>query len=335
MRIIGFIVGFVVLPAWAMAQTVTLQQAQQALFSKQYALAKTYATAIEPQYPIDSAVIYARATLELGEFDQTRVALNIAQSRAPQVAQVRVLRAMLHLRQNQPRRAMLHLRRALDLAQSTAERQGIIQLLRKVQGSLKLRFNGGFGLAPSTNIANVTDETELLLSNGKVSVHTPSRSLDSGIGLRLWGGATYTIPFGTGGSTEFFAQFASSHYDDAQFDNKTATAGVLWKIPLQTQGRHISFKLSHTNHYAPGLSDVAASADNSFFSNAAELVFVTPLASVPVTNSLQTTLGHTSADLANGEDYFTDSLGLKFFVSPSNTLSYRVGVTFQDRNSAF
>ena len=67
-----------------------------------------------------------------------------------------ILQALALHGPGKPRQAMLHPRRALDLSTERNERITATQLLRQMQAGLALTISGGLGIAPSSNINNIS-----------------------------------------------------------------------------------------------------------------------------------------------------------------------------------
>ena len=76
---------------------------------------------------------------------------------------MRALSGVIHIKQDQPGRAMIALRRALDLAQNPQDKSIARALLRQTQALSPWRVSGNFGLIPSTNINGGTKKQHFLL----------------------------------------------------------------------------------------------------------------------------------------------------------------------------
>ncbi len=218
---------------------VDLRAAQTALAQGQYDQARANALAIQNQHPVDAALIYAKASLELGLLDDAERAANEAIRLAPALADPRVMKGLIRLRKGQPRRALFHLRRGLDLSRIDLERTRIRQILRNTQAQLRLQFFGGVGLAPSSNVAKVTSETEFdptSLAGGNLNgAFNPGISAESGVGAQFWFGANYRLYSGPAGGLNVVARLGQSDYQGSEFDNRQLTTALTWTLPNARQ----------------------------------------------------------------------------------------------------
>ena len=110
-----------------------LTTARIALQTRQFELALAQAEDLAETHPFDSAMIAARAHVELRQFQDARAAATRAQRLAPKLAGPRILKALALHGLGQPRRAMFHLRRALDLSTERNERLMVTRLLQQIQ----------------------------------------------------------------------------------------------------------------------------------------------------------------------------------------------------------
>ena len=120
-----------------------LATARIALQTRQFELALDQAKDLAKTYPFDSAMIAARAHVELGQLHQALRAAKRAQALEPKLAAPRILRAIALHRLGKPRSAMFHLRRALDLSTDRNERITVTRLLRQIQAGLTVKISGG------------------------------------------------------------------------------------------------------------------------------------------------------------------------------------------------
>ena len=133
--------------------------ARIALQTRQFELALAQAEDLAATHPFDSAMIAARAHVELRQFQDARTAATRAQRLAPKLAGPRILKALALHGLGQPRRAMFHLRRALDLSADRNERLMVTRLLQQIQAGLAVKISGGLGIAPSSNINKISYST--------------------------------------------------------------------------------------------------------------------------------------------------------------------------------
>ena len=186
-----------------------LATAHIALQTRQFELALAQAESLAATHPFDSAMIAARAHLELRQFEAARRAAMRAQALAPKLAAPRILKALALHGLGKPRRAMFHLRRAVDLSTERNERATATRLLQQIQAGLTVKLSGGLGIAPSSNINKIsysTTHTSINPLTGTLQTipWTANEPQRSGSGLRLWSGLSYTLP-----KTQFGTQLAS------------------------------------------------------------------------------------------------------------------------------
>ena len=191
--------------------------ARIALQTRQFELALAQAEDLAATHPFDSAMIAARAHVELRQFQDARTAATRAQRLAPKLAGPRILKALALHGLGQPRRAMFHLRRALDLSTERNERLMITRLLRQIQAGLAVKLSGGLGIAPSSNINKIsypTTHTSINPFTGTLQTipWTASEAQHSGTGLRFWSGLSYTLP-----KTQFGTQSTSLNLSPPMF----------------------------------------------------------------------------------------------------------------------
>ena len=132
-----------------------LTTARIALQTRQFELALAQAEDLAATHPFASAMIAARAHVELRQFQDARTAATRAQRLAPKLAGPRILKALALHSLGQPRRAMFHLRHALDLSTERNERITATRLLRQIQAGLTVKIFGGLGIAPASNIKKI------------------------------------------------------------------------------------------------------------------------------------------------------------------------------------
>ena len=125
-----------------------LTTARIALQSRQFQLALAQAENLAATHPFDSAMIAARAHVELGQFGKAQTSATHAQALAPKLAAPRILKALALHGLGKPRRAMFQLRRALDLSTERNERITATLLLQQIQAGLTVKISGGLEHRP-------------------------------------------------------------------------------------------------------------------------------------------------------------------------------------------
>lgn len=311
------------------ATNATLEQAQQALVTGQFTTAQGVARQIETDHPVDAALIFARASLELGQLDAAMEAAHLAQTRAPKLAQARVMVALVHIRKGQPRRAMFALRRALDFAGSNVERAGIESLLRNIQTSLRFRFSGGIGFAPSTNIANVASNRTIVFEDtGMTATYNPDATVKSGVGLRSWLGASYVLGNPVGQSLTFSGQVLRNDYDDKSFSNQQRSLGIAWGSPING-GRQ---KVNVNYQFAELRNDGSENHSNTLI--ASILLPLDGKTAGQSRNLLRLTASRQIGKYPTGVlDFGTNRLGGSYFWQTAPGTAWQIGFNVSDRNS--
>ena len=141
----------------------------------------------------------------------------------PRMADARAI--ALH-RLGKPRRAMFHLRRALDLSTDRNERITVTRLLRQIQAGLTVKISGGFGVAPSSNINKIsysTTHTSINPLTGTLQTipWTASEAQHSGTGLRFWSGLSYTLPKTQFGTQSTSLNLSADVYNEPRFNRSS------------------------------------------------------------------------------------------------------------------
>ena len=136
-----------------------LTTARIALQSRQFELALAQAENLAATHPFDSAMIAARAHVELGQFEKAQTSTTHAQALAPKLAAPRILKALAQQGPGKPRRAMFYLRRILDLSTERNESITATRLLQQIQAGLTVKISGGLDIAPSSNINKISYST--------------------------------------------------------------------------------------------------------------------------------------------------------------------------------
>ena len=152
-----------------------------------------------------------------------------------------ILQALALHGPGKPRQAMLHPRRALDLSTERNERITATQLLRQMQAGLALNISGGLGIAPSSNINNIsysTTHTSINSLTGTLQIipWTADEPQRSGSGLRLWIGLSCALP-----KTQLGTQLASLNlstdvYNEPRFNRSSLS--INHKLVLTTVAQH-------------------------------------------------------------------------------------------------
>ena len=136
-----------------------LTTARIALQSRQFELALAQAEYLAATHPFDSAMIAARAHVELGQFEKAQTSTTHAQALAPKLAAPRILKALAQQGPGKPRRAMFYLRRILDLSTERNESITATRLLQQIQAGLTVKISGGLSITPSRNINKISYST--------------------------------------------------------------------------------------------------------------------------------------------------------------------------------
>jgi len=217
-----------------------LTKARIALQSRQFQLALVQAENLAATHPFDSAVIAARAHIELGQFEKAQTSATRAQALAPNLAAPRILKALALHGLGKPRRAMFQLRRALDLSTERNERITATRLLQQIQAGLTVKISGGLGIAPSSNINKIsysTTHTSINPLTGRLQTipWTASEPQRSGSGLRLWSELSYSLP-----QTRLGAQLASFNlstdiYGEPRFNRSSLSLNHRLTLPPAAQ----------------------------------------------------------------------------------------------------
>ena len=203
-----------------------LTTARIALQTRQFELALAQAEDLAATHPFDSAMIAARAHVELRQFQDARTAATRAQRLAPKLAGPRILKALALHGLGQPRRAMFHLRRALDLSTERNERLMVTRLLQQIQAGLAVKISGGLGIAPSSNINKIsysTTHTSINPLTGTLQTipWTAREPQRSGSGLRLWSGLSYTLPKTQFGTQSTSLNLSADVYNEPRFNRSS------------------------------------------------------------------------------------------------------------------
>ena len=203
-----------------------LTTARIAVQSRQFQLALAQAENLAATHPFDSAMIAARAHVELGQFGKAQTSATHAQALAPKLAAPRILKALALHGLGKPRRAMFQLRRALDLSTERNEWITATLLLQQIQAGLTVKISGGLDIAPSSNINKIsylTTHTSINPLTGTLQTipWTANGPQRSGSGLRLWSGLSYALP-----KTQLGTQLASLNlstdvYNEPRFNRSS------------------------------------------------------------------------------------------------------------------
>ena len=186
-------------------------------------------------------LIQARTLLERGELEKARQAIDAAIADFPSDSAMRALSGIIHMRQDQPGRAMIALRRALDLAQNPQDKSIARALLRQAQAQSPWRVSGTFGLIPSTNINGGT-ENAVSFWNGIEGTIT-GRDVQSGIGAQANTTVTYVAREPDGKDMQFSLGFTVRRYRDAaELNSRVLTGGVTRNWPDSSGSNAVSVR---------------------------------------------------------------------------------------------
>lgn len=171
--------------AGAQSSISTLEHARIALQHGEYATAIALAEELRMDYPLDAALIQARAGFETGAWDLALKAAETAVSIDASSYDARIFLGAILERSGRKTLAQLHFRRAFDLAETPSQRLVAADAVRRTQSSRSFRLSGQFGLAPSTNInrAAPDGQVNLLIGTGTITSEPPRA--DTGISYAL------------------------------------------------------------------------------------------------------------------------------------------------------
>ncbi len=159
-------------PAYASSE---LDQARQALGSRDFAKAIEIAAELPENLALDAALISARAYLELGQFADASIAAKSAVDLGPTSFDARFLFATALERSGSPNLAAIQFRRAIDLSRNDFERQISVDAISRIGASKAIQLRGSIGLSPSTNFNKATsnEEVELIFGTGSIVSDKP------------------------------------------------------------------------------------------------------------------------------------------------------------------
>ena len=138
-----------------------LRQAQAALASKDFASAINLAQTYYKQSPYDAALIMARSLIEVGQPALAERYARFAVDMVPNSFAARILTATALRQQGKNFESEIQFRRALDVADTDAERQMARQSMRIVENTKKWSGNLTLGIAPTTNVGKVSSAQRL------------------------------------------------------------------------------------------------------------------------------------------------------------------------------
>ena len=223
-----------------------LAQAQTALLTGNFPQALHMAQGpLTQSHPFDAAMIRARAALGLGQFPLALKAAQDAQAVRPNDSAARAFEGMARLGLGQTTKAMLSLRRALDLARTPQDKNIARTLIRQAKAQQKWIWNGGVGIAPSSNINKATTAESIGLVVGGDTVDAPfTGQAVSGTGLRLFGGVTRNVTIHPKAQLSFNTNLSGNFYKDSSFSNQAVQANVALNMH-HSQAYQTQVKLSY------------------------------------------------------------------------------------------
>ena len=237
-----------VTPAWG-----DLAAAKGALAGRDFPTAIAQAGRVADTHPYDAAMIQARAHMELGQLDPALAAVGRAKMARPNDSAAYALEGLILLRMGRPGRAMLSLRRALDLAENDQQKSIARALIRQAKSAQKWQVQGGIGIVPSSNLNKATTaETITVLIPGTttpVNAQLVGGQAESGTGLRLFGQATRTMgPWGLSFGGDI------THTDDPSLRQHALQFGLTRTVGASRLG------LTHQRRFVGGDAFVATTA---------------------------------------------------------------------------
>ncbi len=139
----------------AQIATADIKAAQTALTNRGYQTAMALAKASSVENPYDAALIMARSLIEIGQPVEAQKFAEFAIDLVPNSFAGRILLATALRHQKKNLASEFQFRRALDVADTDAERNIARKSMRVVEGSEKWSGSLSFGIAPTTNVAKV------------------------------------------------------------------------------------------------------------------------------------------------------------------------------------
>ena len=133
-----------------------IKTAQNALVAKDYETAIKNAKASAQQQPYDAALVMARALIDTGQPEQAAEFAQFAIELVPNSFAARVLYATALRHQNKLLASEIQFRRAIDVADTDAERALARQSMRAVERTKKWSTSLSLGIAPTTNVGKVS-----------------------------------------------------------------------------------------------------------------------------------------------------------------------------------
>jgi len=232
-------------PAWG-----DLAAAKGALAGRDFPTAIAQAEKSAATHPYDAAMITARAHMELGQLDPALAAVARAKAARPGDSASYALEGLILLRMGRPGRAMLSLRRALDLAQNDQQKNIARALIRQAKSAQTWAVQGGIGIVPSSNLNKATTaETITVLIPGTtapVQAQLTGGQAAAGTGVRLFGQATRPLgPWGISFGGDI------THTDDPALRQQSLQFGVTRTLGASRWG------LTHQRRFVGGDSFVA------------------------------------------------------------------------------
>ncbi|MEO0357878.1 MAG: hypothetical protein AAF386_06215, partial [Pseudomonadota bacterium] len=300
-------------------QQSALDQAQVALLNGRFEEAQQKAQILRSSHPLDAELIFARASFELGQLALAEGAARRAIALAGNSADARLMLARIQLRQNAPRRAMINLRRALDLSQTDGHRTNVRRLLQQTQSQLRFQFSLGFNIAPSTNVGKVTAATQYdpgITSLSGVTSFDPGVDHDSGVGLTGYVNTAYRLYAGERGRADLFAQFSARDYPGSEFDDFTQVYGLAYTLPSAANRSRTILSYRYTQFDRDDLVGLTSTTAARYHSNTFAISHLVPL-DAPNLNMARHTF-----------QFAAQRLNLRHVVSPSSYNQNRFDVTY-------
>ena len=254
MTLTALLSAFVLFTALPALASLELKKAQVALSAGKYNEALKLVVPVWKIYPLDAALLTSRAALELQRYALSEETARVAIELDKDNFAAHILLGNALYRQDKITDANLTLRRALDFAKDGRQKRLARGLLRQITDQQKFRFNGTFGLIPSSNVNKVTSEEKLDLIFGAADI--TSEKPKTGIGVFGGLNAIYTHPLPGNVKYSFTLNSFIRNYEDTDYnsDNRGYTTGVFMPLSKRSSA-NISYSYSRFTYGGDPYSD--------------------------------------------------------------------------------
>ncbi len=222
----------------AQIATADIKAAQTALTNRDYQTAMALAKASSVENPYDAALIMARSLIEIGQPVEAQKFAEFAIDRVPNSFAGRILLATALRHQKKNLASELQFRRALDVADTDAERNIARKSMRAVEGSKKWSGSLSFGIAPTTNVAKVSTANRIgTVFDDFLQNFTRNEKPEDATGIFY--GATIARNFRgpAGASMTFSVGQKRREYEASENNSKTTTLRFASTAPMTQKGQ--------------------------------------------------------------------------------------------------